>query len=286
MNIQKMQASHLDRVLAVILMLTAVVMGAFSDLSGERNAAILGISLSFLLLLSCIRYNPTGWWAQYKFFGDRVEYYVNEGIFFVPWFLGFTHLKADCRDQIFRLSSVTVFTSDNIRVILREILIVWRIFHLGLYHNLKREELTSLLDDVVDKNVKSPVRESGLRDVIKMDLGTTQILTRKDLENWGIEISKIIVSQPPEPTDENVRTALQLETTEKFDQVGQRVKAQNLVSLVILFSTSQDKGGAGLNPEQAYEAAQIVIGDSTKATTAFTFPPNVLAAITALLGRK
>ena len=198
---------------------------------------------------------PIGWKGQLLCFGQRQPYFVSEGLHWAP--PPFDFKTADCRDRIFRLDNARIFTVDGAEVEIREIAIVWKIFELKLFFELDSKELDQLLDDIVDKNVKSKIKDNKVRDVLSMDLGTEQVSTEKDLKRWGIEVIRVIVPEAPEPTDPKVKAAIQLEVAEKFERVGQTVEGEFIPFLVGLFMKPVSEGGAGMNHEEAVAEARL-----------------------------
>lgn len=287
-EIRRMERSNLDRVLAGALTFINLLMGILGNMTGEGDRAALAVAFYLLLLASCIRYNPTGWWAQYKWFGDRIQYYVDEGIYIVPWFLGFSSLAADCRDKPHKFKCVTAFTMDNVEVNLKEILIVTRIFHLGRYHQLDSTELRTLLNDIIDRDVLRKVKEEegGVREVIKMVLSAKKteggIEAGKALRRWGMEVIEIVVPEAPLPTDPKVKAAIQIATAEKMEAEGDTVEIRNVIARVAELM----KGG--WTQEQAIERVDITTKGTTKQVNVqkIMADPVVLATLAALLGRK
>ena len=84
--------------------------------------------------------------------------------------------------------------------------------------------------------------------------------------------------------DPKIAEDLELETREKLQKKGQRVEAENIASLIVLFSTSKAEGGAGLSPGDAKEMAQLITGKANpKNLTGFTFSPELTEAITTII---
>lgn len=279
-----MQTSNLDRKLAVFfLAIVMIVIVAMALVTGRTERALWMGGMFLILFWSTVRWNKTGWCAQYKWAGDKIEYYTDEGLFLVPWFLGFTHIKNDCRDITTHLDEMQVFTKDKTQVSIRRSKIVWKIVHLGLFHNLAAEKgvtVEGLLDDVFDQEVRQCIKGNNLKDVLGMDFskkGGSQPLKR-----WGIEIVEIIVPEVA-PTDPAVLEALQLKATEVFEREAQKEEAEGVIERIAQFMLT-----GNFTKEQAIEEAQLTAKQAGKNIDVkkILMDPTATAALEALLGGR
>ena len=221
-----------------------------------------------------------GWKGQLLLLGGRKSYFFPEGRRFAPWPLGI--LPADCRTKPVELDTIKIFTSDGSEVSIKNLSIVWQIFDLDLYHSMDPEKIKVLLDDVVDRNVRTRVRTNTLKEVLGMNLGTENVQTSNDLQEFGIKVVRIVV---PEiiPTNPKVIESIELERNERSEQIGQMVEAENFALLMAFLQKSLGEGGAGLTQAQAYEHAQLIVDKSKKSTTAFTLDSSTAAMAAAVL---
>ena len=277
-----MEASNLDRWLSLPFFgvaLVASIIGITLGNNPARGWEMLGVTLG--LLISSSRYNQTGHWAQFKWAGDRLNYYTNEGFFVVLWFLGYQAKSKDLRDQTTGLDPITVFTQDSVEVLFKGVRIVWRIVHLGLFNNLNPSDLPGLLDDVADRAIKLRVATGKLREVLVMRLDVEQVETTEDLKRWGIEVVRLIVPAVPEIVDSNVKAALQLQATERFQREGQTVELDFFADEVA------DLVRKGIPQAAAIEQAQLSLGSAErKKIQDYLLDPNGMAALVALLGAR
>lgn len=259
----QMKASNLDRILAGALFLAILILGMVQiKVDGNPVAARWTTGILLPVLVSGFRYNPTGWWAQYKWFGDRIHYFVDEGVFFVPWFLGFTHLKADCREVPTEFDNAYVFTKDTVEFVVRRAKIVWQIANLNLYFNLASERgaVEKLLDDVFDQLVRQVIRENDAETVLGMQFSEEELVSRL-MERWGIKIVRIIVPEPV-PTSAEVRKALEAKMRETLERAAQMIEGGTFNDLVALLTKPKEEGGAGLSHSEAVAEAKLVIGQA------------------------
>ena len=255
----EMSASNTDRVLAFPFFLALLSIALMGVQQGHTDRAAVVVVVWVFLLVTSMKFNNTGHWAQFKWFGDRIIYYVDEGWFFCPWWLGFTYLPEDCRDQNFKLDNVKVFTSDDAEICFNEISIMWRIVELNLFHNLEPGGLKRLIDDIVDLNIKRRVNQLGVREAVKVQFSTEHVQTTTDLGRWGLEVEMVMVPSAPRPTDPKVMAALQLEVAELLETEGDAVKIQNILKRVAELVAS-----GNYTKEQAIEQVQITTGEADK----------------------
>src|SRR3989344_5734131 len=119
-NRMKMQARYLDRVLWVWFSILVLIPTAIAISFGFQRAwAVLAVYL--VLFIPSLKWGPIGHWAQYTLGGDRKNYFVNEGAYIVPWFLGFGHIRRDCRVKVNKLEKTTAITKDGVEIEIEDI---------------------------------------------------------------------------------------------------------------------------------------------------------------------
>ena len=267
----------MDRLLAVVFFVFIVLLAMGGYMTRFFAVIPFAVVLTIWGLMG-FKNLPIGWRGQLLCFGQRQDYFVAEGVHWTPWPFGFQ--TADCRDQITKLDKTTVFTADGAEVEIKEISIVWKILDLSLFFNLKPDELARLLDDVVDKDVKAKIKTGGVRDVITMELGIEQVEVREDLAQWGMQISRVIVPESAEPTDPKLKSAIQLEVAERFEQVGETVEIKHIIARVAEMVL------AGYSHEEAVEQVQITTHGTEKKIDVqkIMLEPSSLAMLATLLG--
>ncbi len=225
-----------------------------------------------------------GWEGQLLLFNQRMNFFFKEGRRFVPSPFGINPI--DCREVIMKLDSLEVITKDGVKVSI-EGTITYHVVDLHKRANVKDAEIKQGIDDARDQIIRVEVANTDLDEVLKMhsDLGKKMHKgLRKSSMRWGIKIIEVMITKViPDP---KIAEDLELETREELQKKGQLVEAQNIASLVVLFTEPAPKG-AGLSLADAKEMAQLITGKANpKNITGYTFPPEILQAILELMAGR
>ena len=213
-----------------------------------------------------------------------MNFFFKEGRRFVPSPFGINPI--DCREVIMKLDSLEVITKDGVKVSI-EGTITYHVVDLHKRANVKDAEIKQGIDDARDQIIRVEVANTDLDEVLKMhsDLGKKMHKgLRKSSMRWGIKIIEVMITKViPDP---KIAEDLELETREELQKKGQLVEAQNIASLVVLFTEPAPKG-AGLSLADAKEMAQLITGKANpKNITGYTFPPEILQAILELMAGR
>lgn len=234
-----------------------------------------------------------GWGGQLLYLGQRMNYFFDEGWRWAPF--PFNIKCADRRQKVIKLDILEkIITSDNVQVEI-EGSIIRQIVDLDKYFGVEEASLKLGLDEIWDETIRNKVADTTLANVLKMHVDLSEE-TRKAMreaasKNWGIEILRVIVASiKPDP---KVADDLALTEREKLQKKGQKVEAGNITALMNMLmkpksAEDEDKdNNKGLTQDQAYETALFITGKAApKNVTGFTFSPEILEAITKIVGRK
>ncbi len=225
-----------------------------------------------------------GWKGQLLLFNQRMNFFFTEGRRFIPFPFGINSI--DCREQIMKLDTLEAITKNNVKVSI-DGTITYQVVDLHKRANVKDSEIKQGIDDARDQIIRVEVANTDLDEVLKMhsDLGKKMHKgLKKSSARWGIKIIEVIITKVI--TDPKVAEDLELETREELQKKGQLVEAQNIASLVVLFTEPAPKG-AGLSLADAKEMAQLITGKANpKNITGYTFPPEILQAILELMAGR
>lgn len=260
--------SNMDIVLGVLFMVLTIILGIFGIAIGFAGAWLATIIL-IVLEGAIIRFKKieVGFKAQYLFLGTRIQYFVKEGWHVVLWPF-FKIKQIDCRAVTTAMDEQNVFTIDNVEVKVEKPSIVSQVVDVDLYQNLNPTNLSGLLDDVVDENVRHKIRNTQLENVLGMKFSVDEDDIEHSLDRWGIDILRIIVPDVL-PVNKEFIDSQELKTKEVLQREGQRVQARHHADLIKFFSGTEQLGnegptGPGLPVELANEAALIHMDKTEK----------------------
>lgn len=276
--------------LFIILTIVGGIFGTAIGFPGAWLSAIILLVLGVII----IRFPKiqVGSKAQYLFLGKRIQYFVKEGRHVVPWPF-FKIKEVDCRAKTTKMDEENIFTKDNVEVKVEKPSIVWKIMEIDRYQDLNPENLSGLLDDVVDENVRQVIRDTSLEDVLGMKFSVENEDIIHSLDTWGIDILKIIVPDVV-PVNKDFIEAQELQTKEALERDGQRVEARHHADLIKFFSGNEKLGkegpiGPGLPVELANEAALIHMNKTEKkklASSTFGLNADTVNAIVKAVVRR
>lgn len=283
-----METTNSDRKVAIlfifILIIAAIAGIAYAGGFWKTTLFMLWIIISAIWGISGKKMIEVGWKGQLLLFGQRQTVFFGEGLHWAPW--PWAIKPVDCRTKTTKLDPIKVFTSDGLEVTIKDMSIVWKVFNLDLYHNMDMEKFTTLLDDVVDRNVREKIRTSTLEKILGKNIGTENVQTAQDLEDFGINIIKIVV---PEiiPTNPEVLRGLELNQTENFEKIGQITEAKHINELITFFMTPTLERPNGLTQSEAIELTQLITGKAApKNINGFTLNQETLAAVSNIMGGR
>ncbi|MFA6520694.1 MAG: hypothetical protein WCT44_03755 [Candidatus Paceibacterota bacterium] len=277
-----MKAQNLDRVFGVIFAILVLAIGVLGEMTQLIPNAKWTTGVLLVLVATGIRYNGTGWWAQFKWMGDRKQYFVDEGIFLVFWFLGFSADKFDCRKKVTPLKPTEATTADGARVLIDEIVITHQVEDLGAYTDVDPTNRQNLLDNVVDKFVRKLIRANDLDVVMGMAFGENVAGSQL----WGVTIHEMIVPQV-RIADPKLREVYELKKVELLEKEAQFTGGENFAKLMALLEKPIAEGGAGLEHDDAVKEAKLLTNQATETIQTINVDGDAGTAIVAsLLGRN
>lgn len=246
--------SSADVFWGVLFIFLTIILGVLGTLAGFTSAWLSAIIL-LVLGVTVIRFPKIqiGYKAQYLFLGKRIQYFVKEGRHVVPWPF-FKIKEIDCRAKTTLMDEENVFTEDNVEVKVEKPSVVWKIMEIGLYQDLNPENLSGLLDDVVDENVRQVIRNNSLKDVLGISFNVDDDDIIHTLDTWGIDILKIIVPDVV-PVNQDFIKAQELQTKEVFEREGQIVEMNFVGNIRKILKEKH-----GFSEEESYETSLLIIG--------------------------
>lgn len=227
-----------------------------------------------------------GWKGQLLFLGARVNVILDEGRVFVPKPFGLK--KADCRQTVIGLDPLLkVITADDVQVDI-DGSVFRRIVNLNKYFDVEESGMKEGLDDIWDETIRSRVAQLPLDEVLKQHIdlatGAQDAMKGHANDDWGIEISRVVVASiKPDPT---VAADLALKEREKLQRVGQGVEKDFTIELANDYMKPRPQG-LGLSPEAALEQANLITGKANpRDLKTWSLNPEALALAKEILGRR
>jgi hypothetical protein len=247
-----------DRVLGMISLIFSISCGVVGIIYNHGWGIVITVFWSVMLILWCwsgVNLLPIGWRGQLKWMGGRIKTTFGEGIHWTPPPFGI--IPVDCRRKTIDLDTIKIFTSDGVEIKIKELSIVWQVDDLDLYNNMDPSNLSTLLDEVIDVNVREKVHGIKFENVLGMSLGTNQIQTSQDLQDCGIKIIKIVVSEI-EPANSQILKDIELRESKNLEREGQKIEAEHTVALVERYKK------IGVSADTAADMALLETGKAEK----------------------
>lgn len=290
----------MDRFLGVLCAVTITVCTVVLVSNWSWGLFFWTLGLSFWAWTG-LRKIEIGWRGQLLFIGQRMATTLYEGWRWIPFPFGLK--MADCREQIMKLDSLKIFTTDQVPVKV-DGSIVYRVTDLNAYFDVEVSGLKQGLDDVWDEVIRTQITGNAtlanpgvdLDHVLAMHATLAQqartVLAGQAGMRWGIRVVRVVVAAIT--PDDKVTEDLELRKRERLQRVGQLVEVGHHAGIVDWLQNGGTLEGVTIPPglftkEQAYELALFTTG---KADPKKVFGVDagtvtaITAAINASLGRR